>query len=207
MVAMSSSPAIDEAAVLVARCQDGDRAAFRTLFEKYAGRVHATVYPLVSRKDEVEDVVQKVFLEVHRSVARFEGRSLFTTWLTRVAIHVARAHERKWWIFERSRRSSREAAGGLQVLEGGQAADPQSVLLEQERAEAARALLAKLPMKKRVVLALAELQDLSAVEIADVLNIPPATVRTRLFYARRDFERLARRDAQASRLFGLEADA
>ena len=51
--------------------------------------------------------LQRVFLEVHRSIGRFEGRSLFTTWLTRVAIHVAHAHERQWRLFDRPRRHVR----------------------------------------------------------------------------------------------------
>jgi len=184
---------VDEAAPLVARCRGGEQAAFRELFERHHERVYATVYHLVSRKDELEDVVQKVFLEVYRSLHSFEGRARFTTWLTRVAIHVAHGHERKLRLFDRSRQAAAERAREtFQVIEGGQAR-PDERLAQRERAVAARSLLAKLAPKKRTVLVLAELMEMSAPEIADVLDVPPATVRTRLFYARRDFERLARR--------------
>lgn len=191
----------DAASNLVARCQQGDARAFRELFDRYHGRVHAAVYHLVSQKDEIEDVVQKVFLEVHRSIRRFEGRSLFTTWLTRVAIHVARAHERKLRFFKRWFDSDDVGAGAqLRVVEGGLGNGPDERLALRERAGAARELLLKLPEKKRAVLVLAEMLEMSAPEIADVLDIPPATVRTRLFYARRDFERLARRHPALSEL-------
>lgn len=186
--------AVDAAAGLVARCQEGDRDAFRELFDRYHERVHATVYHLVSQRDEIEDVVQLVFLEVHRSIRRFEGRSLFTTWLTRVAINVARAHERKLRFFRRGlERASGAASRQLRLVEGGLGGAPDERLVLRERALAARELLLRLPEKKRAVLVLAEMLEMTAPEIADVLDIPPATVRTRLFYARRDFERLARR--------------
>jgi len=185
---------VDASASLVARCQQGEAQAFRELFDRHHGRVHAAVYHLVSQKDEIEDVVQKVFLEVFRSIHRFEGRSLFTTWLTRVAIHVARAHERKLRFFRRWLDREDLAAGHqLRVVEGGLGSAPDERLASSERASAARELLLKLPEKKRAVLVLAEMLEMSAPEIADVLDIPPATVRTRLFYARRDFEQLARR--------------
>jgi len=192
---MRAVPAsVDAAATLVERCQDGDARAFRELFDRYHERVYATVYHLVSQRDEIEDVVQKVFLEVHRSIRRFEGRALFTTWLTRVAINVARAHERKLRFFRRwLDRESAAANHQLRLVEGGLGHAPDERLALRERAQAAREILLKLPEKKRAVLVLAEMVELTAPEIADVLDIPPATVRTRLFYARRDFERLARR--------------
>lgn len=184
----------DSSSGVVARCQHGDHAAFRELFERHHERVYATVYHLVSRKDELDDVVQKVFLEVYRSVHRFEGRALFTTWLTRVAIHVARAHERKLRLFERNRKVATDAElEGLTLVKGGMSEAPDRCLMVEERARAARALISKLPDKKRTVLILAEFQEMTAPEIADVLGIPAATVRTRLYYARREFEELARK--------------
>lgn len=196
VLALPQPPApvpVDEAAPLVERCRRGDQLAYRELFERYHERVYATIYHLVSRKDELEDVVQKVFLEVHRSLHRFEGRARFTTWLTRVAIHVAHGHERKLRLFDRSRQAAAERAReSFTVIDGGQGA-PDEKVAQRERAVAARALIARLSPKKRAVLILAEMLEMSAPEIADVLDVPPATVRTRLFYARRDFERLARK--------------
>jgi RNA polymerase sigma-70 factor, ECF subfamily len=197
---------VDAAAGLVERCQGGDGRAFRELFDRYHERVYATVYHLVSQKDEIEDVVQKVFLEVHRSIRSFEGRALFTTWLTRVAIHVARAHERKLRFFRRWLDSeSAVASRQLRLVEGGLGSAPDDRLAGRERAQATRELLLKLPEKKRAVLILAEMLEMTAPEIADVLDIPPATVRTRLFYARRDFERLARRHPALADLCQHEA--
>lgn len=183
----------DDAAPLVERCRGGDQDAFRELFERFHGRVYATIYHLVSRKDELEDVVQKVFLEVFRSLHRFEGRARFSTWLTRVAINVAHGHERKLRLLDRSRQAAADRLReGFVVIDGGQDR-PDEQLALRERAGAARTLLAKLSRKKRTVLVLAEMMEMTAPEIADVLDIPPATVRTRLYYARRDFERIARK--------------
>src|ERR1041385_4937420 len=87
-LALQRSPdAVDDDADLVRRAQQGDRAAFGALFKKHHGRVQAMCMRMLADPAEVDDAVQQAFLEAWRCLGRFEGRSRFTTWITRVAIH------------------------------------------------------------------------------------------------------------------------
>ena len=178
---------------LVERCQAGDQAAYRELFRKYHGWVQGTVYHMLNNPSDLDDVVQTVFLEVFRSIHRFEGRSRFSTWLTRLAINVALGHRRKLRFWQKVETAVEDEArtDAVEALRPPAADD----LLAQKRTKGAvHRLVQRLGDKKRTVFVLSEIQGLDAPEIAEMLGIPSATVRTRLFHARRDFEKLARED-------------
>ncbi len=181
---------------LVKRCQDGDQQAFRELFQKYHGWVQGTVYHMVPTPADLDDVVQNVFLEVYRSIHRFEGRSRFSTWLTRLAINVALGHRRKWRFWQKTDDVlTAESKSGSGAVEALRPPSPDDALMDRRNRDRVRALVQKLSPKKRSVFVLSEIQGLQAPEIAEMLEIPSATVRTRLFHARRDFEKMAREDA------------
>lgn len=169
----------DEA--LVARARAGDRAAFGQLFTRHHGRVTAMCTRLLADRGRVDDAVQQTFLEAWRCLDRFEGRSRFTTWLTRIAIHTC---------FGLRRRLARlvfvggTAAEPLQEVEAA-GRSPEQQALVRAREVAIREVLASLSEKKRTVFVLADLEGLSSPEVAEVLGVPDATVRTRLFHARR----------------------
>ncbi|MCC7072434.1 MAG: RNA polymerase sigma factor [Deltaproteobacteria bacterium] len=175
----SRAPADDEA--LVARARAGDRAAFAQLFTRHHGRVTAMCTRLLADRGRVDDAVQQTFLEAWRCLHRFEGRSRFTTWLTRIAIHTC---------FGLRRRLARLVfVGGagdepLPELEAP-GRTPEQMVLARAREAAIREVLASLSEKKRTVFVLADLEGLSSPEVAEVLGVPDATVRTRLFHARR----------------------
>jgi RNA polymerase sigma-70 factor (ECF subfamily) len=181
---------------LVQRCQAGDQAAFRELFTKYHSWVQGTVYHMVPTLADVDDVVQNVFLEVFRSIHRFEGRSRFTTWLTRLAINVALGHRRKWRFWQRSEQAVTDEAKatGSATVEALKPPSPDDALHERRNRAAVQRLVQRLSPKKRSVFVLSEIQGLQAPEIAELLSIPSATVRTRLFHARKEFEKLVRAD-------------
>lgn len=181
---------------LVGRSQRGDRAAFAKLFQKHHGRVYGMCARLLSRKADVDDAVQQTFLEAWRCLHRFEGKSRFTTWLTRIAIHTCFSLRRKL----RRLLLVDEESQALTVVEGG-AADPRSdqaplaadeVTSRRARSKALNEVLQQLSEKKRVVFVLADLEDLTSPEVAEILGIPEATVRTRLFYARKEVATLLR---------------
>lgn len=170
----------DEA--LVERARAGDRQAFRTLFLTHRAQVLRVVQRLVPEND-VEDVSQEVFLHVHRSLASFRGESRFTTWLYRLTLNIARMHLRRQKSRPKLALSGDDEAGRLERVE------PTTPFIHAERNERLAALarlLGALSEKKREALVLHDFEGLSAEEIARIVDAPVMTVRTRVFYARRE---------------------
>ncbi len=167
---------------LIARAQAGDEKAFGELFVKHRGDVTRLVYRVLGPSNEVEDVVQDVFVHVYRSLPKFRGDAKFSTWLYRLTLNVARMHLR--------RGRSRPRFADVEVPEAPRDAKPPEtpdVVAERgERVRALYALLETLSEKKRTVLVLHDLEGMPAKEIADVVDAPVLTVRTRLFYARKE---------------------
>jgi RNA polymerase sigma-70 factor, ECF subfamily len=189
----SSAPRAD----VVERARSGDVTAFRELYALYHRQVARQLAFLVPRSD-LEDVLQDVFIEVYKSVRRFEGKSAFTTWLYRLTVHVAMKSRRK---HTRSR---------LDIVEDvpesvDERPTPDDVSLSSERQARVEALLEKLSPKKRAVLVMHDLQGMEAQKIAELLETNILTVRTRLFYARRELEALAKDDPALSEFFGGES--
>jgi RNA polymerase sigma-70 factor (ECF subfamily) len=173
---------------LVMRAQRGERAAFAALFRRHAPVVTGIVYRMLGRTPDLEDVVQEVFLQVHRSLGDFRGQSKFSTWLHRVTVNVVLMHRR--------RARSRPVLSGDE-LEREPAADSQrsrpDLQVEKERRiEAFHRLLERLSDKKREVFLLHEIEGLPPSEIATIVGCPVLTVRTRLFYARKELGEMMR---------------
>lgn len=178
---------------LLSRAKAGEPAAFQALYAKHQRQVASQLAFLVPRAD-LEDTLQEVFIEVFRSIRRFEGRSAFTTWLYRVTVHVAMKARRK------QTRSRLDVVEELpDVVDPG--AGPSEVSLSAERQLRVEALLEKLSPKKRAVLVMHDLRGMEAQKIAEVLDTNILTVRTRLFYARREFEKLAADDPALAEFF------
>lgn len=181
-------------ASLVERAKAGDVSAFRELYAQHHRQVSRQLAFLVPRAD-LEDVLQDVFIEVFRSIKRFEGKSAFTTWLYRLTVHVAMKARRK------------QTRSRLDVVEdlperADEGPTPDDVSLSAERQARVEALLEKLSPKKRAVLVLHDLQGVEAQRIAELLDTNILTVRTRLFYARRELEALAKDDPALADFFG-----
>jgi RNA polymerase sigma-70 factor (ECF subfamily) len=160
----------------------GDRSAFRALFLAHR---HATAR-LLSRlvpAGEVEDVAQEVFLQVHRSLDAFRGESRFSTWLYRLTMNVARMHLRRQKSRPKLTLAGQDEAGHLERPE---LETPQREAERNERLRALERLLAGLSEKKREALVLHDFQGVAADEVARILDVPVMTVRTRIFYARRE---------------------
>lgn len=191
--AVTSAPRAD----VVERARAGDVTAFRELYALHHRQVARQLAFLVPRSD-LEDVLQDVFIEVYKSVSRFEGKSAFTTWLYRLTVHVAMKSRRK---HTRSRLDIVEEVPES-VDEGP---TPDAVSLSSERQARVEALLEKLSPKKRAVLVMHDLQGIEAQKIAEVLETNILTVRTRLFYARRELEALAKDDPALAEFFGGES--
>jgi RNA polymerase sigma-70 factor (ECF subfamily) len=170
---------------LLRRAGAGDAAAFKEIFLRHRSDVARLVYRMLSAPSDLEDVVQEVFVQVFRSLKDFRGQSKFSTWLHRVTVNVVLMHRRS----ARSRPVLTEEAPSDVIADERQPLPDE----EAERCERMRAfqrLLARLAEKKRVVFVLHELEGLPPAEIADIVGAPVLTVRTRLFYARRELEQM-----------------
>jgi len=179
---------------VIQRARSGDTTAFRELYVHHQRQVARQLMFLVPRAD-LEDVLQDVFIEVFRSIKRFEGKSAFSTWLYRVTVHVAMKSRR------RQTRSRLDVVDELPDRPDERAL-PLDVSLSAERQGRVEALLEQLSPKKRAVLVMHDLQGMEAQAIAQILDTNVLTVRTRLFYARRELEVLAKSDPALAEFFG-----
>lgn len=173
---------------LIARTQAGDREAFRLLFRRHREDVSRLAHRMLGRSADLEDVVQEVFLQVYRSIRDFRGQSRFSTWLYRVTINVILMHRR----MARSRPTYVEPSEGETPLYGGDAPDEQ--VARRARQAAFLRLLERLSEKKRTVFVLHELEGKNPADIAAIVGCPVLTVRTRLFYARRELAQMLREE-------------
>jgi RNA polymerase sigma-70 factor (ECF subfamily) len=175
-------PAADEDK-LITRAASGEREAFRTLYERHRGDVARLVFRMLGRRSDLEDIVQEVFVQVHRSLKDFRGQAKFSTWLHRVTVNVVLMHRRS----ARSRPVFADEPPG-EGLDPADSMTPDEDAERRERMRAFARLLDRLADKKRIVFVLHELEGLPPSEIAKIVGAPVLTVRTRLFYARRELE-------------------
>jgi len=166
---------------LVARAKAGDAAAFQALFRQHRDSVARTVHRFLGPSADLEDVVQDVFVHVYRSLPSFRGDAKFTTWLYRLTANVTKMHLRR----ARSRPRFADVAVP-EATDDATAGRPDELVERNERVEALYRLLDRLSEKKRTVLVLHDLEGLGAKEIAAIVDAPVLTVRTRLFYARKE---------------------
>ena len=162
---------------LVERVAGGDRAAVRLLFMRH----HARVYRFAARQTGSEmmadDIANEVFLELWRQAPAFQGRSEVSTWLLGIARFKALSALRKKkevWIDD-------DAAAAVPDT----ADTPEVAVMKDDKATALRGMVNALPEEHRTVIDLAYYHAKSVAEIAEILSIPVATVKTRMFYARK----------------------
>ncbi|QSA99044.1 RNA polymerase sigma factor RpoE [Methylococcus sp. EFPC2] len=170
---------------LVRRVQAGDRKAFDLLVLKYQHRIVQLINRYIRDPHESQDVAQETFIKVYRALPGFRGDSAFYTWIYRIAINTAKNH-----LASRARRPTDddieldaaeqfESATGLRDQE-----TPEGVLLSEELAGVIQLAVDELPDELRTAITLRELDGLSYEEIAQVMNCPVGTVRSRIFRAR-----------------------
>jgi RNA polymerase sigma-70 factor, ECF subfamily len=182
---------------LIGRWRKGDQSAFADLFKAYRGLVYGVLFHLMPHDPELEDVVQTAFLEVYRSLGSFEGRSKLGSWIARVALHVGYHHLRR----KRSRPPDYAAeAFPPDLVDESAGADPERLLEQKEAMRRVHAILGTIGEKKRTVFLLNDLQGLSQEDVAEIVGTNLATVRTRLFYARKEFWEKAKKDPILARL-------
>jgi RNA polymerase sigma-70 factor, ECF subfamily len=172
----------DESAIL-SKAATGDTVAFRALYAKHRADVARLVFRMLGARSDLDDVVQEVFFQVFRSLKDFRGQSKFSTWLHRVTVNVVLMHRRA----ARSRPTYAEEAAS-DITADHEHVAPDEDADRRERMRAFGRLLDRLAEKKRTVFILHELEGVQPTEIATIVGAPVLTVRTRLFYARRELE-------------------
>ncbi|MDO9419481.1 MAG: RNA polymerase sigma factor RpoE [Herminiimonas sp.] len=183
--------ASDSDAMLVERTVAGDQKAFELLVIKYQRRIQRLIGRMVRDVDLVEDIAQDTFIRAYRALAQFRGEAQFYTWLYRIAVNTAKKAlmelKRNPTVSENSFRSGQSDEGDeTSPLENEliSSETPEAVLAGKEIAQMVNAAMDALPEELRLAITLREIEGLSYEEIAEAMNCPIGTVRSRIFRAR-----------------------
>lgn len=171
---------------LVERCRAGDEEAFEELVLRYQDRVFALVYRMTGDPDRVEDVAQEVFLRAFRALGSFRGGASFYTWLYRIAVNTS-------LNALRSRAKHRETS--LEALDGTElgvdhVAGPDEAAAQHQVVERVKEAIGQLDEQYRVIVYLRDMEEMSYQEIAEVVELPVGTVKSRLFRARQHLKEM-----------------
>ncbi len=170
---------------LVQRVQQGEKSAFDLLVIKYQHRIVHLVNRYVKDPSEAQDVAQDTFIKAYRALGDFRGESAFYTWLYRIAINTA-----KNYLLSRSRRHidyEVDVQDAEQVENTAQLKDmdtPDNLLMNEQIIKVIKIAIEKLPEEMRIAITLREFEGMSYEEIAEAMDCPIGTVRSRIFRAR-----------------------
>jgi len=184
------SPASDDSdLLLVQRAVAGNQRAFELLVLKYQRRVARLVARMVRDSDLVDDVVQETFIRAYRALHQFRGEAQFYTWLYRIAVNTAKkalVDLRRNPVMNESAMRGRDEDDETSPVSNELSSDetPETVLAAKEIGEAVNSAMEALPEDLRQAVTLREIEGLSYDEIAEVMNCPIGTVRSRIFRAR-----------------------
>jgi len=171
---------VKDDAQLISEALAGDSAAFGCLVTKYQDRLYNTVVHVVGLREEAQDVVQEAFVQAFVKLDTFQRSSAFYTWLYRIAFNVAVSRRRR----HKPTVSVEQAKEFSGEEPPGRGAQPAERLEQQERASQVQAALATLSDEHRTILVLRELDGCCYDTIAEILDLPVGTVRSRLHRAR-----------------------
>jgi RNA polymerase sigma-70 factor (ECF subfamily) len=178
---------------LVSRCLDGDEAAWEELVRQHTRQVYGLCFRFTNSAQEAQDLTQDVFLRVFKTIKTFRSaEGSFHTWLARVTRNLLIDHYRRTRQ-ERVTDSIEEQLPMLQEKGGAAAARPDQALAGLEASEILQATLQKLSPDLREAVILRDLQEMEYREIAEVLDIPEGTVKSRINRGRAELARLLRK--------------
>jgi RNA polymerase sigma-70 factor (ECF subfamily) len=178
---LSANPATSDE-VLIGRIANGDRLAMQVLFARHHVRVFRFVLRLVRDEAAAEDLISEVFLDVWRQAGRFEGRAQVSTWLLAIARFKALSALRR----KPEQELDEEMAEAIEDTSD----TPDVTLEKKETGEVIRQCLTSLSAEHREIIDLVYYHEKSVEEVAEIVGIPEATVKTRMFYARKKLAEL-----------------
>ena len=167
---------------LIEECLKGRSEAFGALVRKYQDRLYNTLYRVVGNAEDARDLVQDAFVQAYRSLHRFQGESAFYTWLYRIAINAAISLKRRHRVTVPID-AGREGPG-YEPAEDPTRSDPSERMEQDDRDRQVREALDSLPAEYRAVLVLKDIDGQKYEAIAQILDCPIGTVRSRLHRAR-----------------------
>ena len=182
-----SRPDPSQDAEWIRRCQSGEKEAFAPLVDAYQRRVFSIVYHLVRRRNDVEDIVQEIFMKAFAAIESYNSQASFGTWLNRIAINHCYDYLRRQrssrvtYFWEMSEEGQRQVELHVQSHEEG-GLDSEEKLAMGDLVDK---LLARAPAEDRVILTLKEIEDKSVDEISEILGLKLSTVKVRLHRARK----------------------
>jgi len=171
---------------LATRCAAGDRAAQRRLFDQHRGRVHAILFRILGSNREMEDLVQEAFIEIFRSLGNFRGEAKLGTWIDRITTRVAFAY------FKRQRPASVRLESVPEIATDDPSAERR--VLAREAARRLYDILDRVETKQRIAFALHAIDGRSLREVAEITDSSLVATKSRVWRARRDVNRRARKD-------------
>ena len=175
---------------LVRQCQHGDPEAMSCLIAKYQDRIYSAILKISSNRDDAAELTQDTFVKVLESIGTFRGKSSFYTWLFRVAVNLTLNHCRRRLKFspvsldvnnDKLEKDSRRLS---QTLADSTLNDPAAIAQQKELVQVVNNAIGRLQEDYRVILILRDIEQMSYVEIAEVLEIEHGTVKSRLSRAR-----------------------
>ena len=176
---------------LVRRAQRGERGAFDLLVLRYQHKVVKLVARLLRDRTEAEDVAQEAFVKAYRALGSFRGDSAFYTWLYRIAVNTARntlaSRQRRPVEYEAGLSESEQSAVEARMRHHD---TPEADALSDEIHRAVNKVIGELPEDLRTAIVLREIEGLSYEEIAEAMDCPVGTVRSRIFRAREAIDRV-----------------
>jgi RNA polymerase sigma-70 factor, ECF subfamily len=168
--------------ILIGRIAGGDRLAMQALYARHHVKVFRFVLRLVRNEASAQDLISEVFLDVWRQAARFEGRSAVSTWMLAIARFKALSSVRR----RKEAQLDEEEAEAIE----DEADTPEVALQKKDTGEVLRQCLAKLSPDHREIIDLVYYHEKSVEEVAEIVDIPENTVKTRMFYARKKLAEL-----------------
>jgi RNA polymerase sigma-70 factor, ECF subfamily len=175
--AQAAAPETSSDEMLIRRIAEGDQLAMRTLFGRHRVPLYRWLLRLVGDEALAEDLLSDVFLDVWRQAGAFEARSSVSTWLLAIARYKA--------LSARRRRTDVELNEKMASRMADPADDPEVVLQKKTRAELLHHSLARVSPEHGEVIDLVYFHGKSVKEVADIVGVAEATVKTRMFYARK----------------------
>jgi RNA polymerase sigma-70 factor, ECF subfamily len=165
---------------LVARSMGGDLDSFNQLVLRWERPIYALAYRVIGREEDARDVAQETFLRAFRALSGFKGQAKFSSWLYRITLNLCRD-----WIRKERRTPVSQAPEGIDIIElAGEGTPAETIEQLVGRKELGRAVskaMAMLPEEQRTAIILKEYHGLTFQEIADMLDCPLSTVKTRLY--------------------------
>ncbi len=175
---------IKDEAIIIGRLKQDDDSAFRNLFEEYKRLVFHVAYRLTGNVHEAEDVVQEVFLKIHKGIKGFRHECSLKTWILKIAVNLCKNRYRRkklFSFFSLSHGSQEDEEDS--PFEICTQDDPTETIFQRQRLEVLRKAMMGLPRKQREVFIMKHLEEMKIKEIAEVLDCSEGTVKAHLFKA------------------------